>query len=76
MKTAEERGAEMMMTPMKDLPPLALKFAKKLCQEVGMCGEVLMTAWTVYAQCHEGLTCTDSLYMARREDRIWFAKQS
>jgi hypothetical protein len=53
--TAEDRGMALMHVPMKDLPPLAMEFAKKLCREVGMCGEVLLTAYCVYAQCVEGL---------------------
>jgi len=75
VQSAEERGMAMMTLPMNTLPPLALAFGKKLCSEVGMCGEVLLTAWTVYAQCVEGLPCTDSLYMAREQDREWFKAQ-
>lgn len=73
--TAEERGAEMMWIKMSELPKLAVDFAKKLTREVGMCSEVLLTAWTVYAQCVEGLECTDSLYLARPQDRAWFEEQ-
>ena len=72
IKTAIERRSEMMLIPMKNLPPLALEFAKKLGKEMGMCGEVLMTAWTIYAQCVEGLSCSDKLYQARPEDIEWF----
>ncbi len=72
--TAEQRGLAMMEIPMKDLPHLAVKFAQHLCRKVGMCSEVLLTAWTVYAQCAEGLECTDSLYKARGEDVKWFAE--
>jgi hypothetical protein len=38
-----------------------------------MCGEVFITAYAVYAQCAEGLSCEDDLYKARPEDREWFA---
>lgn len=72
IKTAEERGMEMMLIPMNQLPPLALKFGRHLCKQVGMCGEVLLTAWTVYAQCVEGLECKDALYQARPVDIEWF----
>lgn len=48
-KTATERGQEMMLIPMGQLPPLAREFAQHLCQQVGMCMEVLLTAWCVYA---------------------------
>jgi hypothetical protein len=71
-KTAEERGMEMMNIPMGKLPPLAVEFAKKLTKEVGTCMEVLLTAWTVYAQCAEKLPCTDDLYQPREEDIQWF----
>lgn len=70
--SAEERGMAMMHEPMRGLPPLALEFAKKLCGEVGMCMETLLTAYTVYAQCVEGLPCTDDLYQARPVDVAWF----
>ncbi len=72
MKTAEERGMEMMRIPMGQLPPLALEFAKHLCSQVGMCMEILLTAYTVYAQCVEQLECTDDLYLARPQDKDWF----
>lgn len=74
--TAEERGIEMMHIPIKDLPKLAREFANHLCKLLGGCGEVLLTAWTVYAQVVEGLTCSDSLYMAREEDKQWFAEEA
>ena len=74
--TAEKRGLEMMLVPMGQLPPLALAFAKKMCNEVGMCSETLLTAWTVYAQCVEGLPCTDSLYQAREQDKAWFKENA
>lgn len=74
--TAVERASEMMQIPMKELPPLALEFARKLSREVGCCGEVLMTAFAVYAQCIEGLPCDDELYRAKPEDVEWFNKQA
>ncbi len=70
--TAEERGSEMMKIPIKDLPPLAVEFAKDLCRRIGGCGEVLLHSWTVYAQCVEGLECTDPFYAATDSDRLWF----
>ena len=74
--SAEERGMQMMSIPMNKLPPLALEFAKKLCGEVGMCMETLLTAWTVYAQLVEGLECTDDLYKARPNDVDWFSART
>lgn len=73
--TAEQRGMEMMQVTMGQLPPLALEFAKHLCARVGMCMEVLLTAWTVYAQEVEGLEATDELYISSQEHRTWFAKK-
>lgn len=71
-QTAEERGMEMMTIPRGQLPYMSVIFAKHLCGQVGMCMEVLLTAYTVYAQCVEGLKCTDDLYIARNVDRDWF----
>ena len=75
-QTAEERGMEMMHIPTGQLPPIALDFGNKMCHEMGMCGEVLLTAWTVYAQCVEGLECTDVAYEASPSDVKWFAERS
>ena len=71
-RDALERGKEMMLIPMSKLPPLAVEFAEKLIKEVGMCMEVLLTAWCCYAQCVEGMSCSDDLYKARDVDRAWF----
>jgi hypothetical protein len=73
--TAEERGIEMMSTPFNYLPLLAIKFSKKLNRKFGTCMEIFLTAWIVYAQCIEGLTCTTPLYMASVADKKWFDKQ-
>lgn len=72
MKTAEERGMEMMHIPTGRLPYIAVMFAKHLCKQYGGCGEVLLSAWTVYAQCIEGLECTDDLYKVMPEHQAWF----
>ena len=71
-KTAEERGMNMMYIPLGEIPSIAMKFYKHLESTMGMCGEVYLTAWTVYAQCVEGLECTDDLYKARPQDIEWF----
>lgn len=73
--TAETRGLEMMLVPMKLLPKLALDFAQHLCSQMGMCSETLLTAWTVYAQEVENLPCTDTLYLSRPIDKEWFAER-
>lgn len=69
---ALDRGIEMLGTKIGELPPLAREFACHLCNQVGMCIEVLLTAYAVYAQCAEGLPCSDDLYVARPEQREWF----
>ena len=72
---AVDRGIEMANTPMGKLPPLSIDFLRHLAGKVGMCGEVCITAFSVYAQCVEGLPCDDDLYAARPEDRQWFAER-
>jgi hypothetical protein len=64
---------ELLVTPMNQVPPLAIEFARNLARESGgMCGEVFVTAYSVYAQCVEGCECNDQLYMARPQDQEWF----
>jgi hypothetical protein len=73
--TAEQRGRQMMEAKLKDLPPLAVEFCQHLCHESGGCMETFLTAWTVYAQCVEGLECSDDLYHARPQDIAWFRER-
>lgn len=73
--TAEQRGMEMMLIPIRDLPELAKGYAKRLCDKVGMCGETLLTAWIVYAQIVEKLPCTDSLYFPTLDAVMWYSGQ-
>lgn len=60
--TNVDRAMELMTIPVSKLPPLALEFAKHLCGQIGMCGEVLITAYAAYAQCVESCPCDDSVY--------------
>jgi hypothetical protein len=76
VKDAVERGIQLATTPMKDVPLLAREFLWHLAKKVGMCGEVCITAFAVYAQCVEGLPCDDDLYLARPEDIEWFSGKS
>lgn len=69
---AVDRGWQLMEVPVKDLPDLANQFRNHLARQVGICMEVCLTAYAVYAQCVEGLECKDDLYIARLEDRQWF----
>lgn len=59
---AVKRGLEMMAWPTSNIPTSAMLYAAYLCKSYGMCGEVLLTAWVVYAQIVEGLDCGDDLY--------------
>jgi hypothetical protein len=70
--TAEMRASELMGTVIKDVPDLARQYLRKLCCEVGMCGEVMFHAYAVYAQCVENLVCEDSPYQATDEEKKWF----
>ena len=70
---AVERATELAMMPMKNLPELALGYAKYLCGKFGMCGETFITAYAHYAQCVEGLPCDDDLYRADAMAAAWFS---
>jgi len=72
LSAAEKRGQEMMFIPMCDLPPLAVKFAKHMGKEFGLCGEVFLTTWIVYAQCVEKLECTNEFYIPLAKNIQWF----
>lgn len=70
--TAEMRASELMGTLIKDVPDLARQYLRKLTSELGISGEVIFHAYSVYAQCVENLTCEDSLYRASPEEKKWF----
>jgi hypothetical protein len=59
---------------MKDLPPPALKFAMALGKEYGMCGEVMLTAYAVYAQIVEDLSCDDPAYQVTPHLKDMFSR--
>jgi hypothetical protein len=62
---AIDRGIYLLTkVPAGDLPHEALVYASYLCTKYGMCGEVMLTGYVVYAQIVEGLVCDDDLYMA------------
>jgi hypothetical protein len=73
---AVKRGMEMLYIPQNKLPPLAYEYARTLCNKLGMCGEVYLTAFAVYAQCVEGLECDDEGYKASDEAVDWFAQRA
>lgn len=59
---AVRRGIEMMRWPTSQIPTSAMLYAAYLCKSYGLCGEVLLTAYVVYAQIVEGLNCGEDLY--------------
>ena len=75
MTTAIDRAGEMMFIPIRELPELARQFATKMGKEIGMCGEVMVTAFAIYAQCVEGLPCNDISYLAKPDDIEWFKEK-
>lgn len=74
-KDAVVKASEMMHTPTKDLPPLALEYMNHLCRQYGMCGEVLLTALAHYNQIVEHLECSDELYKPENRDKTWFKEK-
>ncbi len=72
--TADERGQQLMRVPMNQLPPVALNYARHLCQKYGACCEVYLTAYVQYANVVEGLEIEDDGYKpVMPEDIQWFA---
>jgi hypothetical protein len=72
---ALQRASEMMRIPMKDLPEIAIEYAKHLCNRVGMCMEALYTAWAVYAQIVEKLPCDDFLYIPNGDAILFYRER-
>ncbi len=66
---AVARGMEMLRIPMGDLPSAAILYASYLCRRVGMCTEVMLSAYVAHAQIVDGLACDDPLYFATPEVR-------
>jgi hypothetical protein len=56
---AIRRAVELMKMPVSQIPIPAILYAAWLCNRYGMCGEVFMTAYCVYAQIAEGLSVED-----------------
>lgn len=72
---ALDRAMEMMEQPRIGLPPRALAYASHLCRELGMCGEVLITAYAHYAQHVESLPCADPAYHINPAGTQWFQER-
>jgi hypothetical protein len=70
---AKSRAIEILKTPITEVPPLALEFAKVLIEEHGcVTEEILILAYVAYAQCVENLPCYHYELAAREEDWVWF----
>ncbi len=72
--TAEERATELMSMQRSKRPDLLKQYVCERFDTEEMCFELWMWAMSSYAQCIEGLVCTDELYRASRKDCEWFAK--
>ena len=71
--SAEHRMRILLSTRLMDLPPLLVKFVRHLMQDERLQGMVAMSrACASYAQCMEGLACTDEHLKAPEEDVAWF----
>jgi hypothetical protein len=64
-----------MQIKMKDAPPLAVEFMNFLARKYGICGEICMTAYAVYAQIVEECVCRDDLYWPDLEAMRFFAER-
>lgn len=74
-KDALERGMEMMTKPLSSLPYAARDYAQHMCKEIGMCMEVLLTAWCHCAEVVEGYKRSeDAAYQATTEAFRFFGK--
>jgi hypothetical protein len=72
---AIERAQELMAMKRKDLPLLAFEYSQHLCRELGMCMDVMFTAFAAYAQCKEGFPCSDEAYYASPSAQNWFRER-
>lgn len=53
------RAVQMMSLPTSQVPIPAILYAAWMCNKYGLCGEIFMTAYAVYAQISEGLSVED-----------------
>lgn len=71
---ALDRANELMQQPMALLPERAMNYCRHLSNIYGFCGEIMITALCAYAQIDEGLSCGDSLYAVKDDDRAEYEK--
>lgn len=67
---AFDRGMELLKTKGGDAPLMALRYARALCNQVGKCIEVMLTAFCWYAEKEEGLEPSpDDMYRFPEGDK-------
>lgn len=66
---ALDRGIELSKLPINEVPPLARLYLENLSRRVGICGEVCLTAYVLYAQLTEGLKCNHPAYIPAESER-------
>ena len=62
--------------PYANLPARALAYARILCQEVGGCGEVIITGIAHYLQAEQGFGVKDSLYKLNSKNRKMYLSKT
>ena len=73
-KTADERAGYLFSSvALRDLPPLAVEYARHLAFRMGASSEVLISAYATYANVVEGLPVADSLYA--HPDEAWWRER-
>lgn len=72
---AVQRASELYQMRWADIPEPARAYVRYLQRETGAGSEVFLSAFAIFAQCVEGLRCSEAAYKARPEDREWFRQQ-
>ena len=73
-KDTMARAHELMEMKRWRLPYACFMYAQHLCREMGMCMEVLLTAYAHYANYLEELPCDDEAYAVTESGRQFFDK--
>lgn len=63
-KTVLERGMQLMLVPIGQLPVMAWGIKQAISSRLGCCGEVCLTAYCIYAEVMEGYEAKDIEYAA------------
>jgi hypothetical protein len=65
----------MMMTPMNQLPPIAIEHVKHLSSIYGFCSEICVSAYANYCQAVLDLPCKTPSYKMSDKDKQWFIEK-